>query len=361
MTDQHAASRASVVLLVNRQEWIARSVESVLQPAGFAVVKAYTGRQAIELAARLRPDLVIVDFKLSDILGLEVCRAIRELPTVDDTTPFIIATAASLRRQERHECFRAGIWDIFSSPFDPVELVGKLEAFLSARRQVEHALESTHKDQATGLYNWNGLLARAVELVADAQRSRRWTACVAVGPRGGQTVVSSEEFVEDSSDEVLRISLSDTGSPRLLDRFAATLLEATRDSDSVGILGTDDFLVLAPGTGEEGAAVLATRPPGGHERPGHPQRAPAVRAAVFGRVLCRSRWNGGLTQSERSDRAEYRSSSSGSSWRPRIRNDSTVPPCLGVPSGPPVHLRRRIRLCNRNRRNTPAPAPERRR
>ena len=69
MTDQHAASRASVVLLVNRQEWTARSVESVLQPAGFAVVKAYTGRQAIELAARLRPDLVIVDFKLSDILG----------------------------------------------------------------------------------------------------------------------------------------------------------------------------------------------------------------------------------------------------------------------------------------------------
>ena len=79
MTDQHAASRAPIILLVNRQEWTARSVESVLQPAGFAVVKAYTGRQAIEVASRLRPDLVIVDFKLSDILGLEVCRAIREL------------------------------------------------------------------------------------------------------------------------------------------------------------------------------------------------------------------------------------------------------------------------------------------
>lgn len=91
----------------------------------------------------------------------------------------------------------------FSSPFDSVELVGKLEAFLSARRQVEHALESTHKDHATGLYNWKGLFARAVELIADAQRSRRWTACVAVGPREGQTVVSSEELVRDSSDIVV--------------------------------------------------------------------------------------------------------------------------------------------------------------
>ena len=213
MTDQHAASRAPIILLVNRQEWTARSVESVLQPAGFAVVKAYTGRQAIELAARLRPDLVIVDFKLSDTVGLEVCRAVRDLPTVDHTIPFIIATAASLGRQQRHECFKAGIWDIFSSPFDPVELVGKLETFLSARRQVEHALESTHKDQATGLYNWKGLFTRAIELVADAQRSRRWTACVAVGPREGQSVVSSEEFVERSSDEGLKISPRDPTSP----------------------------------------------------------------------------------------------------------------------------------------------------
>ncbi len=259
MTDQHAASRAPIVLMVNRHEWTARSVESVLQPAGFAVVKAHTGRQAIELAVRFRPDLVIVDYELSDLSGLDACRAIRALPTVDHATPFVIATPVSLSRKERHECFRAGIWDIFSSPFDPVELAGKLKTFLSARRQVEEARESTHKDPATGLYNWNGLSARAVELVSDAQRHRRWTACVALGPREGQTVVSPEEFMEDSSDEVPYRSLGDPRSPRLLDRIAATLLETTRASDSTGILGTNDFVVLAPGTDEEGAEILATR------------------------------------------------------------------------------------------------------
>lgn len=259
MTEQHAASRAPIVLLVNHHEWTARSVESVLQPAGFAVVKASTGRQAIELAGKLRPDLVIVDYELSDVSGLDACRAIRAMPRVDDATPFVIATPVSLSRRERHECFRAGIWDIFSAPFDPVELAGKLKTFLSARRQVEEARESTHKDPATGLYNWNGLFARAVELVSDAQRSRRWTACVALGPREGQTVVSSEEFVGDSSDEDTHRSLGDPESPRLLDRITEALLEATRASDCTGILGTDDFVVLAPGTDEEGAGVLATR------------------------------------------------------------------------------------------------------
>ena len=259
MTTQHAASRAPIVLLVNSQEWMARAVESVLQPAGFAIVKAYTGRQAIETAVRLRFDLVMVDYKLSDISGLDICRAIRGLPAVDATTPFIITTTVSLGRNKRHGCFRSGIWDIFSSPFDPVELVAKLEAFLSARRRVEEALESTHKDSATGLYNWNGLLARAAELVADGRRNRRWTACVALGPREGQSVVSSEEFVEGSSDEAPAIPASGAESPPFLSWVAAALFEATRDSDSTAILGTNDFLVLAPGTDEEGAATLATR------------------------------------------------------------------------------------------------------
>jgi len=234
-------------------------VESVLQPAGFAVVKAYTGRQAIDLAIRLGPDLVIVDYKLSDVSGLDACRAIKELPTVDETIPFVIATAASLSRKERHECFRAGIWDIFSSPFDPVELVAKLESFLSARRQVEEAWESTHKDPATGLYNWNGLLARAVELVSDAQRNQRWTACVALGPREGQSIVSPEEFIEGSAGEVLKAPPRNPVVPGFLKRITARLVDATRDSDSTGILGTNDFLVLAPGTDEEGAKILATR------------------------------------------------------------------------------------------------------
>ena len=85
---------------------------------------------------------------------------------------------------------------------------------------------------------------------------------MAVGPREGQSVVSPEDFVEGvegSSDDVLKVSPRDPAVPRLLDRITTTLVEATRDSDTTGILGTNDFLVLAPGTDEEGASILATR------------------------------------------------------------------------------------------------------
>jgi PleD family two-component response regulator len=255
VSDGAGAGHASLVLLVNHQEWTARSVESVLESAGYAVVKAYTGRQATELAARLRPDLVIVDYRLPDTQGLDTCRSIRELPTVDAATPFVIVTADNLSRRERHECFKAGIWEVFSTLFDPVEFLGKLGTFLSARRQVEAAWESTHSDPATGFYNWKGLLVRAVEMISDAQRSGRWTGCVALGLREGQDLASAEESAGGSS----RLRGRDPGRSELFNRITATIAEATRDSDPTALLGTNEFIVLAPGTDKEGTALLARR------------------------------------------------------------------------------------------------------
>ena len=254
LTDESAARYAPVILLVSHQEWTARSVESVLRPAGYAVVKAYTGRQATDLALRVRPDLVIIDYRLSDVLGLDACRAIRALPTVDDATPFIIATAVDLGRRERHECFEAGIWDIFSAPFDPVELLGKLKTFLSSRREVDNAWESTHRDPVTGLYNWNGLRSRAVEIISEAQRNRRWTACVAVGHKEEALFRGANKTSLQAESELVR---SDP-KPEF-DRIVAAVLETTRVSDATGIVGTNDFLVLAPGTDEEGAEKMARR------------------------------------------------------------------------------------------------------
>lgn len=263
MTGNPGGRDAPLVLLVNNQEWTARSVESVLRPAGYAVLKAYTGKQATELASRARPDLVIVDYRLSDMMGLAAVETIRALPTVDRATPFVILTAANLGRQERHQCFKAGIWEVFSSPFDPVELLCKLETFLYAQKHSEDAWEMTHKDPGTGFYNLNGLLTRAGEMVADAQRNARWVACVALGPRQGEdatgdpaTAAPPEIVIAGEHREKFR---TESPGPQLVDRIALTLGAATRTSDSKGHVGSTDFLILAPGTDEQGAELMANR------------------------------------------------------------------------------------------------------
>src|SRR5215218_1743776 len=72
--------RPPLVLVANDQEWSARSLESILGPNGYAVLRAYTGRQALELARSAQPDVVIVDVRMPDIDGLDVCEVLRDDP-----------------------------------------------------------------------------------------------------------------------------------------------------------------------------------------------------------------------------------------------------------------------------------------
>ena len=61
------------VLLIEDQEWTARSIESIFRPANFAVLKTYTGRQGLEVAARLNRTITVekaVTLKAADVLKL---------------------------------------------------------------------------------------------------------------------------------------------------------------------------------------------------------------------------------------------------------------------------------------------------
>ena len=87
------APTAPLVLIANDQEWSARSLESILGPNGYAVVRAYTGQQALERARTSQPDLIILDAQMPDMHGFEVCRALRSDPRFSATTPIVITTS----------------------------------------------------------------------------------------------------------------------------------------------------------------------------------------------------------------------------------------------------------------------------
>jgi len=61
MSSSSPEPRPSLVLIADDQEWMSRSIESILQPNGFAVLRAFTGRQCLALAERAEPDAVILN------------------------------------------------------------------------------------------------------------------------------------------------------------------------------------------------------------------------------------------------------------------------------------------------------------
>lgn len=96
-----------------------------LESAGHQVVEATTGEAGLELAARERPDVVVLDVMLPRMDGLSVLGRLTE----DDRTrdvPVILLTAKR-QLEDRRAGWQAGCADYMTKPFSPVELVGIAE------------------------------------------------------------------------------------------------------------------------------------------------------------------------------------------------------------------------------------------
>jgi diguanylate cyclase (GGDEF)-like protein len=243
MANRDKASNAPLVLIANDQEWSARSLESILGPNGYAVVRAYTGQQALERARTSQPDLIILDAQMPDMHGFEVCRALRGDPRFSATTPIVITTSGPSGRTQRLEAYRAGAWEFLGQPLDGEALLLKLNTFLQSKREVDGLREENLLDPGTGLYNMRGLSRRAREIGAEAFRRRDPVACVVFAP-------DIEETEEEAPEEEAR---------RMSDQVALLFRQAGRASDAIGRLGMAEYGVIAPATGPEAAVRLARR------------------------------------------------------------------------------------------------------
>lgn len=232
-----------LVLLVDDQEWTSRSIESILRPKGHVVLKAYTGQQALDLVRKVSPDALIVDVHLPDVDGIDLVRQLRASPTIPSTTPVLMITGGSVGRAERLEALGAGAWDILTHPVDPNELILRMETFIRAKQDADRIRDEGLTDPGTGFYNTRGILRRAKEMGADAVRFDRPLTCIAFGPH----VLGTEGGRGDESIEAVAT------------RVAAALRSVTRISDTVGLLGPGEFIVVAPGTDPQGAVRLADR------------------------------------------------------------------------------------------------------
>ena len=244
MAHREKASAAPLVLIANDQEWSARSLESILGPNGYAVVRAYTGQQALERARTSQPDIIILDAQMPDMHGFEVCRSLRSDPRFSSTTPIVITTSGPSGRTQRLEAYRGGAWEFLGQPLDGEALLLRLATFLESKRQVDILREENLLDSGTGLYNMRGLARRAREIGADATRRREALACVVFAP---ETELDGDD--DSTSDEMARLS----------DQVGVVFRDAGRVSDAIGRLGDTEFAVIAPATGADGALRLVNR------------------------------------------------------------------------------------------------------
>lgn len=94
----------------------------------FQLVTTASGDEALEIAPRFRPDLILLDIMMPGIDGYETCRRLREIRTL--ATCKIIMVSARASTADRLEGYAAGANDYMTKPFDPEELLAKLRVYL---------------------------------------------------------------------------------------------------------------------------------------------------------------------------------------------------------------------------------------
>ena len=118
-------TRPAQILLVDDELSIQRAMAPLLRSRGYSVTLAGTGREALDLFARERPDLVILDLGLPDMNGIEVCRQVRELAD----TPILILSARGAEK-DKVAALDQGADDYMTKPFGPEELMARVRATL---------------------------------------------------------------------------------------------------------------------------------------------------------------------------------------------------------------------------------------
>jgi two-component system alkaline phosphatase synthesis response regulator PhoP len=116
---------AKTILVVDDEARLVSLVETYLIQSGFRVVTAANGREALSVAERQNPDLIILDIMMPEMDGYEFMRVFRE----EHDTPIILLTAR-VDSDEKVAGLESGADDYMTKPFRPRELMARVKAVL---------------------------------------------------------------------------------------------------------------------------------------------------------------------------------------------------------------------------------------
>ena len=114
------------ILIIEDEKGISNFLKQGLEEEGYEIYLAGDGKMGLDLANSVKPDLILLDWMLPKMFGLEVCKAIRQ---TDSKTPILFLTAKDTI-QETIEGLKAGANDYIKKPFSFEELLLRIKIHL---------------------------------------------------------------------------------------------------------------------------------------------------------------------------------------------------------------------------------------
>jgi diguanylate cyclase (GGDEF)-like protein len=317
--------RTNICVVVDDEPNIARIEAMIMQQVGYTVHVAHTGEQTLELVHKHRPDLVMLDFMMPSMNGLEVLQRIRE--THPNTYVIIVTGKGS--EEAAITLMKAGASDYIIKPLPKLPVVRQIvdrtlrlrEAELKSQLYVQQLRELNSileqrvrekteelerqnlilqrmvvRDDLTGLFNQKALYARLEQELARSSRYSR---------RLG-FIMLDLDFFKRINDQYGHQTGSDA-----LKKVAQVILGSIRSVDWAARFGGDEFCVVLPETDAPGTKAVADRVRANIEGHAFHQGPPPIRLTAS---VGLSVYEPGLTTDtlvKRADIALYRAKAAG--------------------------------------------------
>ncbi len=237
-------------VLVADDSAVARKLVCQTLPADeYTILPARSGKEALELFVRSRPEMVITDWVMPDLTGIELCAGIRAV--CKDSYAYIILLTTLSGTDQLLEALHAGADDFLTKPFNPAELLARVAAgrrIMLLHRQIQaksHLLEQLAlTDALTGLPNRRAIDDWAVRELKGAVRHGFPFSVMMADLDHFKSV--NDQYGHEAGDEVLK-------------RFAEILDANVRQSDMCARIGGEEFLLVVTHVDRDGIEVAAER------------------------------------------------------------------------------------------------------
>ena len=231
------------ILVAEDDQITSHLLQALLIKAGYQPILVGDGSEVLEALDRAdAPRLVILDWMMPRMDGLEVCRRIRK--AASDHYVYLIFLTAKEKQEEIIQGLEAGADDYITKPFDFHELMARLRTGSRILALQDQLVAQAMRDSLTGLLNREAILDTLQKELVRAVRSRNHLGVIMADIDHFKGINDTHGHL--AGDIVLR-------------ETARRMLASLRSYDALGRYGGEEFLIVAPGCDLSQTAQLADR------------------------------------------------------------------------------------------------------
>ena len=120
------------ILIIDDEENIVLLAETNLEMCGYKVITAQDGKQGLEMAQKEKPDLIILDIRLPEIDGWEVCRRLKN--STDTRNIPIVFLTAHAQENDINKGLSLGAEEFITKPFIPEDMAQRIKKILAQKQ-----------------------------------------------------------------------------------------------------------------------------------------------------------------------------------------------------------------------------------